>query len=45
MTILVACGLDLVLALEAEGSRKRSSLVAVMCALRPAYMRRRCWRS
>jgi uncharacterized YccA/Bax inhibitor family protein len=33
VTILVACGLYLVLALEAEGSRKRSSLVAAMCAL------------
>ena len=33
VTILVACGLYLVLALEAEGSWKRSSLVAAMCAL------------
>jgi cation-transporting ATPase E len=32
VTILVACGLYLVLALEAEGSRRRSTLVAVMCA-------------
>ena len=33
VTILVACGLYLVLALEAQGSRRRSTLVAVMCAL------------
>ena len=32
VTILVACGLYLVIALEAEGSRRRSTLVAVMCA-------------
>ncbi len=31
VTILVACGLYLVLALESEGSRRRSSLVGVMC--------------
>jgi cation-transporting ATPase E len=33
VTILVARGLYFVLALEGEGSRKRSSLVAAMCAL------------
>jgi magnesium-transporting ATPase (P-type) len=33
VTILVACGLYLVLALEAEGSRRRSTLVAGMCAV------------
>jgi magnesium-transporting ATPase (P-type) len=33
VTILVACGLYLVLALESEGSRRRSSLVGVMCAV------------
>jgi hypothetical protein len=33
VTILDACGLYLVLALEGGGSRKRSGLVAVMCAL------------
>ncbi len=33
VTILVACGLYLVLALEATGSRRRSTLVAVMCAV------------
>ncbi|MFZ1995448.1 MAG: HAD-IC family P-type ATPase, partial [Solirubrobacteraceae bacterium] len=33
VTILVAAGLYLVLALESEGSRRRSSLVAVMCAV------------
>jgi cation-transporting P-type ATPase E len=33
VTILVACGLYLVIALEAEGSRRRSTLVAVMCAV------------
>jgi hypothetical protein len=32
VTILVACGLYLVMALEAEGSRRRSALVAGMCA-------------
>jgi Kef-type K+ transport system membrane component KefB len=32
VTILVACGLYLVIALEAEGSRRRSTLVAAMCA-------------
>jgi len=31
VTILVACGLYLVIALEAEGSRRRSTLVAGMC--------------
>lgn len=31
VTILVGCGLYLVLALESEGSRRRLSLVAVMC--------------
>ena len=31
VTILVACGLYLVMALEAVGSRRRSTLVAVMC--------------
>jgi cation-transporting P-type ATPase E len=31
VTILVACGLYLVIALEAEGSLRRSTLVAVMC--------------
>jgi cation-transporting P-type ATPase E len=31
VTILVACGLYLVIALEAEGSRRRSTLVAMMC--------------
>jgi hypothetical protein len=31
VTILVASGLYLVLALESEGSRRRSSLVGVMC--------------
>ena len=31
VTILVACGLYLVLALEDEGSRRRSTLVGVMC--------------
>jgi magnesium-transporting ATPase (P-type) len=31
VTILVACGLYLVMALEAEGSRQRSTLVAGMC--------------
>src|SRR5207302_717605 len=33
VTILVACGLYLVLALEAEGSRRRSRLVGAMCAV------------
>jgi cation-transporting P-type ATPase E len=33
VTILVASGLYLVLALESEGSRRRSSLVGVMCAV------------
>lgn len=33
VTILVTCGLYLVIALEAEGSRKRSALVAGMCAV------------
>jgi magnesium-transporting ATPase (P-type) len=32
VTILIACGLYLVMALEAEGSRQRSTLVAGMCA-------------
>jgi cation-transporting P-type ATPase E len=32
VTVLIACGLYLVLALEAEGSRQRSTLVAAMCA-------------
>ena len=32
VTILVVCGLYLVMALEAEGSRRRSTLVAIMCA-------------
>jgi uncharacterized membrane protein len=32
VTILIACGLYLVMALEAEGSRRRSTLVAAMCA-------------
>jgi magnesium-transporting ATPase (P-type) len=32
VTILVACGLYLVMALEAVGSRRRSTLVAAMCA-------------
>ena len=32
VTVLVACGLYLVMALEAEGSRRRSTLVAGMCA-------------
>jgi cation-transporting P-type ATPase E len=31
VTILVACGLYLVIALEAEGSRRRSTIVAAMC--------------
>jgi magnesium-transporting ATPase (P-type) len=33
VTILVACGLYLVMALEAEGSRRRSTVVAGMCAI------------
>jgi cation-transporting ATPase E len=33
VTVLVASGLYLVLALESEGSRRRSSLVGVMCAV------------
>ena len=33
VTILVACGLYLVIALEAEGSRRRSTLVGAMCAV------------
>jgi magnesium-transporting ATPase (P-type) len=33
VTVLVVCGLYLVLALESEGSRRRSSLVGVMCAV------------
>ena len=33
VTVLVACGLYLVLALESEGSRRRSSLVGVMCGV------------
>ena len=33
VTILVACGLYLVVALEAEGSLRRSTLVAGMCAV------------
>lgn len=33
LTTLVACGLYLVMALEAGGSRRRSTLVAVMCAV------------
>ncbi len=32
VTILVACGLYLVMALEAQGSRKRSAIVGGMCA-------------
>jgi cation-transporting ATPase E len=32
VTILIVCGLYLVMALEAEGSRRRSRLVAIMCA-------------
>jgi P-type E1-E2 ATPase len=32
VTILIACGLYLVMALETEGSRRRSTLVAAMCA-------------
>ena len=32
VTTLVACGLYLVLALEAEGSTRRSTLVGAMCA-------------
>jgi cation-transporting ATPase E len=32
VTILVVCGLYLVMALEAVGSRRRSTLVAAMCA-------------
>jgi len=32
VTILVTCGLYLVMSLEAEGSRRRSTLVAGMCA-------------
>jgi cation-transporting P-type ATPase E len=31
VTVLVVCGLYLVIALEAEGSRRRSTLVAAMC--------------
>lgn len=31
VTILILCGLYLVAALEAEGSRRRSTLVAIMC--------------
>ena len=39
VTILVACGLYLVMALEAEGSRQRSTLVAGMCvALAGVYV-------
>jgi magnesium-transporting ATPase (P-type) len=33
VTTLVSCGLYLVMALEAEGSRRRSTLVAGMCAV------------
>jgi len=33
VTILVVCGLYLVIALEAVGSRRRSTLVAAMCAV------------
>ncbi len=33
VTILVACGLYLVMALEAQGSRRRSTLVAGMCVV------------
>jgi magnesium-transporting ATPase (P-type) len=33
VTILVTCGLYLVIALEAEGSRRRSTLVAAMCTV------------
>jgi cation-transporting P-type ATPase E len=33
VTVLVACGLYMVMALEAEGSRRRSTLVAGMCAV------------
>ncbi len=33
VTILVVCGLYLVMALEAEGSRQRSTLVAGMCVM------------
>lgn len=36
LTTLVACGLYLVMALEAGGSRRRSTLVAVMCAVMAA---------
>jgi hypothetical protein len=32
LTTLIACGLYLVMALEAGGSRRRSTLVAAMCA-------------
>jgi cation-transporting ATPase E len=32
VTILILCGLYLVMALEAEGSRRRLTLVAIMCA-------------
>ncbi len=33
VTVLIACGLYLVMALESEGSLKRSGLVAAMCAV------------
>ena len=36
LTTLVASGLYLVMALEAGGSRRRSTLVAVMCAVMAA---------
>jgi hypothetical protein len=32
VTILIACGLYLVMTLEAQGSRRRSTIVAAMCA-------------
>ena len=46
VTILVACGLYLVMALEAEGSRRRSTLVAAMCAvLAASTWSACCWRA
>jgi magnesium-transporting ATPase (P-type) len=39
VTVVIVCGLYLVLALEGEGSRRRSTLVSVMCAaLAGAYV-------
>jgi len=42
LTTLIACGLYHVMALEAGGSRRRSTLVAGMCAVMARCTLRRC---